>query len=444
MSSPYLPDRLLPPDHPERASLAAEVLARVPEPLSAPCRATYVAVRIEAEALDAELAHIAALCASLGLKPPPDHATQWTASLGVQRLKWERHGEFSSYTFFAEGLTPEPYSEPVAALLPSGWLAAVPGQTVFAAHAKLWVADVQADGATVIPSAEQFSTHFGQNMVVGARIGDGAGLAFTDFVIHDDGFARFLLYDKDMTARSAGRMLQRLFEIEAYRMMALLALPVARELWPRLMTIERTLVGLIERIARDASEDEDLLHQLTALAAEVESALAASQFRFGASRAYHALVITRIGELREQRIRGLQNFDEFMTRRLSPAMATCATASQRLGDLSDRVAQASNLLSTRVNIVRERQNQHLLAATARRAALQLKLQQTVEGLSLAAIVYYLTGLVGYGAKALKTLGAPISPDLVIGAAIPVLALVGLLLLRRAHRHLGQDSDAGGA
>ena len=173
-------------------------------------------------------------------------------------------------------------------------------------------------------------------------------------------------------------------------------------------------------------------------------ALAASQFRFGASRAYHALVITRIAELREQRIRGLQTFDEFMTRRLGPAMATCATVSQRLGELSERVAQASSLLSTRVDIVRERQNQELLAATARRAAMQLKLQQTVEGLSLAAIVYYLTGLVGYGAKALKDLGVPISPDLVSGAAVPLLALGGLLLLRRARRHIGKDSDSGAA
>jgi uncharacterized membrane-anchored protein len=333
----------------------------------------------------------------------------------------------------------------VTTLLPPGWLAAVPGQTVFAAHAELAAAEVQADGAAAVPSAGQLAAHFGQNLVVGSRIGDGAGLAFTDFVIHDDGFARFLLQDRDMSARSAGRMLQRLFEIEAYRMMALLALPLARELWPRLIGIERTLVGLIERIAGNSSEDEEsLLQQLTALAAEVEGALAASQFRFGASRAYHALVITRIAELREQRIRGLQTFDEFMTRRLGPAMATCATVSQRLGELSERVAQASSLLSTRVDIVRERQNQELLAATARRAAMQLKLQQTVEGLSLAAIVYYLTGLVGYGAKALKDLGVPISPDLVSGAAVPLLALGGLLLLRRARRHIGKDSDSGAA
>ena len=67
MSITPSPAKLLPPDHPERATLAAEVLARAAEPLSAPCRATYVAVRIDTEALDAELVHIAALCASQGL-----------------------------------------------------------------------------------------------------------------------------------------------------------------------------------------------------------------------------------------------------------------------------------------------------------------------------------------------------------------------------------------
>ena len=138
-------------------------------------------------------------------------------------------------------MSPKPFAEPVVALLPAGWLAAVPGQTLFAAHAKLAAAEARNDAAGEMPSAAQLAAHFGENLLVGSRIGDGAGLALTDFVIHDDGFARFLLRDRDMSARQAGRMLQRLFEIEAYRMMALLALPLARELWPRLIAIERTL-----------------------------------------------------------------------------------------------------------------------------------------------------------------------------------------------------------
>ena len=442
-----MPDTpLLPPDHPDRAVLAAEVHARPPEPLQAPSRATYVAVRIDGEARAAEMDHIVALCRRSGVAPPAAGVTQWAGHLpterGPVRFKWERHGEFSSYTFFTAGLSSQPFAEPVVGLLPPGWLAGVPGQTVFAAHAKLALADMLCDGPGGTPSAAQLAAHFGANVVVGAGIGDGAGLAFTDFCIHADGFARFLLLDREMTERQAGRMLQRLFEIEAYRMMALLALPVARGLWPRLLAIERTLATLTERIAAGANagpgQDEQLLQDLMALAAEIESALSASQARFGASRAYHALVTTRIGELREVRIRGLQTIDEFMTRRLSPAMATCATANQRLHDLSERVAQASNLLSTRVDIARERQNQALLAATARRAKMQLRLQQTVEGLSVAAIVYYLAGLVGYGAKALKAAGLPVSPDLVTGVAVPVLALGAWLALQRAHRRIAAD------
>ena len=441
---------LLPPDHPDRGSLAAEVHARPPEPLAAPSRASYVAVRVDNPARAAEHAHIAALCRHFAVAPPAEGGTQWAATLGPLRFKWERHGEFSSYTLFAAGLSPAPFTETAAMRLPSGWLAAVPGLTVFAAHARLAraaslgnavAADVGQNDAA-LPAAEQLAAHFGANVVVGAGIGDGAGLVFTDFVIHADGFARFLLLDLDLTERQAGRMLQRLFEIEAYRMMALLALPIARGLWPRLLQIEHTLVRLTERIASQAQHcaghDEALLYELMALAAEVESALVGSQARFGASRAYHALVTTRIAELREGRIKGLQTIDEFMTRRLSPAMATCATVSQRLHDLSERVAQASSLLSTRVDIARQQQNQALLAATAHRAKLQLRLQQTVEGLSLAAIVYYLAGLVGYGAKALKAAGLPLSPDLVTGLALPLLALGTWWVLRRVHQRFTDD------
>ncbi len=461
MPEPTAAPALLPPDHPHRATLAAEVHARPPQPLAAPSRASVVAVRMEDEDRVAERDHLGTLCSAHGVAPPPAGDTQWRATLGALRIKWERHGEFSSYTFFADGLGDSPFAEPVVSLLPPGWLAGVPGQTVFAAHARVAKATPLSDGPGGAPSAERLALHFGANVVVGAAIGEGAGMAFTDFAIHGDGFARFLLLDREMTERQTGRMLQRLFEIEAYRMMALLALPLARGLWPRLIGIENTLAELTARIAGsvapaaegraalalDADRDEALLQQLMALAADVESALAASQVRFGASRAYHALVITRIAELRERRIHGLQSIDEFMSRRLSPPMATCATVSQRLHTLSERVAQASSLLSTRVDIARQRQNQALLAATARRAKLQLRLQQTVEGLSMAAIVYYLAGLVGYGAKGLKAAGAPLSPDLLVGAAIPLLALAAWGVLRRVHHSIAEDegetTGAGG-
>lgn len=428
---------LLPPDHPERLSLADEVHARPPEPLETPSRATYVAVLMAHDDRVREVGHLIDLCARHLVSGPAEGATHFSTSLGALRLKWERHGEFSGYTFFTSGCSPEPFSEPPTSLLPPGWLALIPGVTMVAAHAQLVPA-----GATP-PDAALLARHFGENIAVGGEIGGGAGLAFTDFRIHGDGCARFLVIDRSFTPRQAGRMLQRLFEIEAYRMMALLALPIARRQSARIVAIERSLAALTDSIADDrardhaanpTSDDEALLQQLTRLAAEVESGLAASQFRFGACRAYFELVTRRIAELREKRLDGVQTIEEFMARRFTPAVATCATVSQRLHDLSERVAQASALLSTRVEIARERQNQALLGSMDRRAKLQLRLQQTVEGLSVAAIVYYVAGLAGYIAKAAKAGGARIDPDIAVAIVIPVVAVLLIAVLRRARHH----------
>ncbi|TXI24476.1 MAG: DUF3422 domain-containing protein [Roseateles sp.] len=428
--------RLLPADLPERAALSLEVHARPSEPLAAPGRVSYVAVLVDADERERELAHLARLSRHHGQPPPAADAVHWSATLGGLRLKWERHGEFSSYTLLmAAPASGEPFADTAAAQLPAGWLAGVPGLTVYAGHAELLS---PAEGHAL---GELLRACFGEHLVVGSAVGEGAGLAYSDFLTHADGFGRFLLIDQGLTALVAGRMLQRLFEIEAYRMMALLAFPVARRLSPRLLAIERSLAALADSIAagsaRDPGRDEALLQDLTRLAAEIESGLAASQFRFGACRAYAELVRTRIAELRERRLSGLQTLDEFMGRRFTPAVATCATVSQRMHQLSERVAQASHLLSTRVDIVREQQNLALLASMDRRARLQLRLQQTVEGLSIAAIVYYMAGVVGYVAKGGRSLGLRLDVDLFVGLSVPVLALLAFNAVRRARRHASE-------
>ena len=422
----------LPPEHPQRIALADEVHARPSEPLATPSRATYVAMLVEPAERQAERAHLAVLCGAHGVAPPAASASQFSASLGVITFKWERHGEFSGYTFVTLGSSPQAFSEPPTGLLPVGWLRAVPGRTIVAAHGKLLAEPASGTGP------EFLAAHFGDHVVVGSEVGDGAGKVFTDFRIHADGCSRFLVVDRSFTPRQAGRIMQRLFEIEAYRMMALLALPIAREQSARATTVETELASLTAAIAADAGEDEALLHSVSRLAAEVESALAATQFRFGARLAYHELVQTRIGELRERRLPGTQTVEEFMARRFAPAMATCATVEQRLQRLSERVAQASTLLSTRVDIAREQQNQNLLASMDRRARLQLRLQQTVEGLSVAAIVYYAAGLVGYVGKAMKNRGVAVDPDLLIALSIPVLGLLVWSAMRRARHRAGTD------
>ena len=445
----------LPAHHPDRFSLAEEVHARPPEAISAPGRVTYVAIIVDPDQRETERTHIAVLCEHFGVHGPALSATHHSTRLAGMRLKWERHGEFSGYTFLLEDEADQApsFAKSAADLLPSDWLEKLPGQTIAATHCillkgtsqtdsmltnKLLTESAQTEGPI---SPQTLSELFSANSMVGARINDGAATIYTDFKLHAAAFTRFVLIDHGMTPRQTGQTAQRLFEIEVYRTLALLALPIARRQSPRILAIERALAQLTDGIARDGGNDETLLHELTRLAAEVESGLAASQFRFGACRAYHDLVQTRIVELREQRIPGMQTIDEFMGRRFNPAVATCTTVSQRLHDLSERVAQASGLLSTRVEITRERQNQALLSSMDSRAKMQLRLQQTVEGLSIAAIVYYLAGLTGYLAKALKAAGLRLDPDIAVGISTPLLLVGVWFAVRRVRRSITENEIA---
>jgi uncharacterized membrane-anchored protein len=234
---------------------------------------------------------------------------------------------------------------------------------------------------------------------------------------------------------------QRLLEIETYRMMALLGLPVARQVAATLQHAERDLAQVAEQIRSAARETEpELLRQLTQLAGEVESLYAATHARFSASSAYFELVQRRIDELHEVRHAGLQTLGEFMDRRLGPAMHTCAWAARRQQALSERISRISNLLRTRVEIEQQQSSQALLDAMNRRQRAQMLLQSAVEGLSVAAVTYYGAGLVGYAAKGAKALGLNVAPDLAVALSIPVIAVLVWVVIRRLHRRVQSVAD----
>ena len=184
-------------------------------------------------------------------------------------------------------------------------------------------------------------------------------------------------------------------------------------------------------MTRGRGDDEQLLHELTRLAAEIESELASSQSRFGATRAYHELVGTRIAELRERRLPGIQTVEEFMARRLSAGGRDRDADVAAPENLSERIDRARGLLSARVDIVREQQNAAVLESMNRRARLQLRLQETVELLSIAAIVYYVAGLVNYIAKGLDAS----DPDRVVAIAIPIIAVVVIAVAQILRRRI---------
>lgn len=425
------PMRTRPPDDPLRQPLHDEIHARPPARLSTPERVAHLALRITPEERPAEEAALAALASRHGLPAPSFESGYLWLDCGAFRLKWERHTEFTGITVFRAVGAEAPAEGRALDAVPAVWRAGLPGTTIVYAEVDLR----RDDGA----SLDAVVASFGDASVAGARVADGAGIAITDFRRDEDGCTRFVVIDRSLTGRQAGRLAQRLLEIETYRMMALLAYPVAREASAPLREAERRLAAITERmVAAGASDDAVLLDDLTRLAAEVEQRDAATRFRYGAADAYFGLVRQRIADLREERIAGVQTIDEFMDRRLAPAMATCASAARRQQELSARIARAGQLLRAKVEVGLERQNQSLLESMNRRARLQLRLQQTVEGLSIAAITYYAAGLVGYFAKAAKSLGVPLDADVAVAAAIPLIAGALWLALRRFRRRLEHD------
>jgi uncharacterized membrane-anchored protein len=426
-----------PADHPLRTGLANEVHARPYESLSAPVRASHLALFTGEHPAEEDLCRLAELCALYhAAAPPVPGADHYSVDLGAFRLKWERHTEFCTYTFFQVGAFSEPFELPVISLVPSEWLAKLDGRVLVAIHVALEPREH--------PRRElgELARLFASNTVVGSEVAGGAAIAWTDLQIHADRFSRILVHDVSLRARQAGRLVQRLLEIETYRMMALLALPLARRYGPEISRADRQLTDLTGRLAHlEGLEDErGLLGELSLLAAEVERISAATSYRFAAARAYYDLVQRRIGELREQRIEGLQTFAEFMDRRMAPAMRTCESVRERLEALAARVARASNLLRTRVDVALEAQNRDLLASMDRRAQLQLRLQETVEGLSVVVLSYYLVGLVSYGLKALRAAGAPIDTDLALGLAIPLVVVAVFLGVRHFRRKLTRGAS----
>jgi uncharacterized membrane-anchored protein len=420
--------------HPQREALHHEVHARPYERLTAPLLLTHIGM-VEADAALTH-AHLCSLLRDRHLPLPAEDANHLSLDLGSAQLRWEKHTEFHTYTFWrqlpveAAGFSLSPLAE-----LPPSWLTDLPGQWLVGLHVLVLPMASVAAGLPAIVRRD-----LDEDSLVGCSAMDGSATVYTDFRLRDGGFGRWIILAEDMTPRRLGRLVQRVVEVETYRMMALLGMPAAREVSAALATAERDLAAVAERIRSASAEGEpELLRQLTQLAADVEGLYARTHARFSASAAYFELVQRRIDELREMRTANLQTLREFMERRLLPAMQTCAWAARRQQALSERISRVSNLLRTRVEIEQQESSKELLDAMNRRQQAQLLLQSAVEGLSVAAVTYYGAGLVGYLARGARALGVAIEPEIAIAVSIPIIAGLVWLGIRRLHHRVHEAS-----
>ncbi len=422
-------------DHPLRYALSGELHARPFPALGAPSRAVFLAIKQPSDAATrdraADLAHLVQLLDHYGAPRPDENATHYYGVMGKYSLKWEQHTEFVTYTVFSNGLGDRPFDAAEFDVFPDYWLAAAPGGRI--TSALLRVVPRPSDDSMI---DRQLRDWFVPESLAVASVLEGAAVVASDFRIDSAGHQRIAIFpDAGTGDRRIGRIVQRLCEIETYKAVSMLGFSHARDIGPALNTLDTELTELMAQMRGPEQAPEQTLHGLLDISVALETLAVRSAFRFGATEAYRAIVSQRIAALREERFMGRQGFGEFMMRRYDPAMRTVVSTESRLQSLSARAVRASELLRTRVDVERSAQNQAILASMDKRADLQLRLQHTVEGLSVVAISYYAVSLVGYLLYPLAARLEVSKEMLTAGVTAPV--VIGVWwMLRRLRRRLG--------
>jgi len=414
--------------HPLRAAILGELHARPFTPLQIPSRILHFGFDTSGTRAQADRANLVAFCKSRGLAPPAANEKHHRAPFGTTVLRWEQHSEFTTYTWeMPADSNGMPFHPEAASLATPMRLVPQPGPLLVAVDLQLLAEDAPRTDPERL---------FDRASLAVAENSDGVALYATDFQPGPSGFVRILVIDRGMDPERTGALVQRVREVETYRTLALLGLPEAQRLAPSIAASEGRLVEVTEEMRRagDLASNHKLLDELTSLAAEVEAGAASSVFRFGASRAYEELVEQRLQTIGERKVSGLPTWTSFLARRMKPALRTCVTIENRQSSLSLKLARAANLLRTRVDVELEQQNQELLKSMNARTRLQLRLQTTVEGLSVAAITYYVVGLFSYLLKAAHDSGwMAAKPSIVTAAFVPIAGFAIWWTVRRIRK-----------
>lgn len=420
-----------------RQVLNDELFRRAPVPVATHALVTHSAVLQDAAQMRDAAEYLRNALRSYGqYQESGDHDYRIMRIGDAVQVKCERHTEFTDYTQVAAANGQTPFAED-AGSISTAWMNALPGLRI--AASKLLVLP-QSDEESVARAVASLSAPTSSSTVA-----DGQARIWADCRIQDDGYTRILVVDSGMQGDRRARLIQRLLEIEDYRMLAMLGFVPAKSIMTSLQGMETQLQNLMTEVANShpdhgQGDGEKILRQLLGLAARVQQYSTDHTFRFDASRAYFALVNKRTRELREERTQDYQRLGYFLDRRLGPAMQTMEAVRGRLETLSDHIDRAASLIRTRVDLGLQRKSSHLLRSMNRRSAQQLRLQQTVEGLSLVAISYYSLGIVMYLAKAAVELGLPVNPATVTGlAALPIIGGV-YWVIHRISMQVGKYSD----
>lgn len=431
-------------DHSLRKPMIAELHARPFLKLRAPARIAYIALKPEEDNLHSPAIARQQLLAFLDRydAPHPDEeAVYYFVNLGTMTLKWENHSEFSTYTLFTYEAADQPFATDLHDAFDTSWITDHGSRVITSVSIELLMEANEADMAKRMD--EEIRDWFGRASFAAALVTDkGAALA-ADFDLDADGHIRFAVLATPLLGPGrVGRVVQRLLEIETYRAMSMLTLPVARKVLSDLRLIDQSLSRTVEAMGAKTERASESLDELLKLSSDLAVLSSQSSFRFSAARAYETLVRQRLELLNEERLLGRQLLTEFMKRRYDPTMRTCRSASEQLDDMAERAAKAAELLGTRVSVTTSSQNRELLATMDKRAAQQARLQETVEGISVVAISYYAVSLLTYLLSPVAKMLELSKTTLAAALVLPVAALVWISMHRLKEKLIRKDGQEG--
>ena len=423
--------------HPLREALYNELHIRPFHTLDSPQQVTHLAACCEnPQVLEKSYDLISELCKRYEINPPQADAVTFYQDFGNFTINWERHVEFYSLTIM-QPAPPQgkPFEYTAVDLLPADWLKQLPGQMIAAFHIIIDDQQLNYDGHSLSHNFE------GHPMMMSSAY-DGKAQIYTAFKLHGDGHGRFMICDKGMSNLQTGRLTRRLIDLETYRLLSLLSLPIAKRIAPELLNMDKQMAEILTVVATldTTSSERQLLEKITEIEAQLETYRAETTQRFSATQAYHQLVKDRLERISEEKIDGHLSIGEFINRRLNPALRTGESVQNWMENLSKRIERASDLMRTRVNLNLQEQNRSQLSAMNRRSRLQFRLQETVEGLSIAAISYYSIGLLSYLFQGLPLKQWGLDKNILLACSIPVVLSTIWFITRRIKQRLIQDQD----
>lgn len=409
-------------NHPQRDLLEKELQQRFFPALQAPCRLCHWMLTVGHASRPQEFQQLQQLAHQYGVALL-EGDVDLNLDLGDVMLRWERHSEFSTYSFIKAGQA-SGFEDPLSFLPSLDWFNPLPGQLFRVVQLQVLPASEQANAGAL----------FAAEHCMSSLLADGKARVWTDFRKHPEGAGRMLLLDHGLSPSALARLVQQLFDLGNYRKLSLLGWPTSRQALSQLHLMEQQLSDITQRIEQQQGSDEQLLREISQLSAQTEHLIANNNARLDASAAYYQLTLDRLKALREQQVDGMMTLQDFSERRLTPAFRTAQSVQNRQRNLSNRLGRSTELLRTRINLQLERQNTGLLASMDQRVRLQLSLQRAVERVSVVAISYYAVALCDKLLASMQHWWPQLPLKDAQSLSLPLVVLAVSILLYRLHRH----------